>query len=80
MAEAATKVLSEARKLSARERVRVAEQLLASAEAEGYDDDSDAAIPAAWADEIQRRSRELRDGAVRGLSVDEARRLVVDRR
>ncbi len=69
------KVLSEALKLPARERVAIAEKLLESVEAEGHDDDEDA-VQAAWADEIQRRSRELRDGSVQGLSVEEARRIV----
>jgi putative addiction module component (TIGR02574 family) len=76
MAEAAMKILSEAMKLSVQERVRVAEKLLESADAEGYEEDSDAAIHAAWADEIQRRSRELQDGSVRGLSIEEARLIV----
>jgi putative addiction module component (TIGR02574 family) len=76
MAATSSKVLSEAMKLPADERVRVAEKLLESADAEGFEEDSDAAIQKAWADEIQRRSRELTDGSVRGLTVDEARRLV----
>jgi putative addiction module component (TIGR02574 family) len=70
-----SKVLDEALRLPARERVAIAEKLLESAEAEGYDDDEDE-IQAAWAEEIQRRSRELRDGTVKGLSVEEARRIV----
>ncbi len=72
----ATKVLNDAMKLPVQERVRVAEKLLESADAEGFEDDSDAAINAAWAEEVQRRSRELQDGSVRGLSIDEARRIV----
>jgi putative addiction module component (TIGR02574 family) len=76
MAEAAMKILSDAMKLSVQERVRVAEKLLESADAEGYEEDSEATIHAARADEIQRRSRELRDGSVRGLSVEEARSIV----
>lgn len=75
-AEAAMKILSAAMKLSVRERVRVAEKLLESADAEGYEEDSEAAIHAAWADEIRRRSQELRDGSVRGLSVEKARSTV----
>jgi len=70
------KVLSEALKLSVQERVRVAEKLLESADAEGYQDESEAAIHAAWADEIQQRSADLKDGSVRGLSIEEARRIV----
>ena len=76
MAAGATKVLNDAMKLPVEERVRVAEKLLESADAEGYEDESDAAINAAWAEEVQRRSRELQDGSVRGLSIDEARRIV----
>ena len=53
MATASTKVLSEALKLSVQERVRVAEKLLESADAEGYEDESEVAIHAAWADEIK---------------------------
>lgn len=76
MAEAAMKILSAAMKLSVQERVRVAEKLLESADAEGYEEDSEAAIHAAWADEILQRSRELQDGSVRGLNIEEARSIV----
>lgn len=76
MAAASTKVLSEAMKLPVQERVRVAEKLLESADAEGYEDESEATIHAAWAGEVQQRSRELKDGSVRGLSVEEARRVI----
>lgn len=76
MAEAAMKILSAAMKLSVQERVQVAEKLLESADVEGYEEDSEASIHAAWADEIHRRSRELQDGSVRGLSVEEARSIV----
>lgn len=63
-------------KLSVQERVRLAEKLLESADAEGYEDEAEAAINAAWAEEIVRRSRDLQDGSVRGLSVEEARHIV----
>ncbi|HEY6039448.1 MAG TPA: addiction module protein [Kofleriaceae bacterium] len=78
MATASNKVLDEALKLSSTERVRLAEKLLESVEAETSEDDveSDLVRNAAWADEIEKRSRELRDGSVRGLSVEEARRIV----
>ena len=56
--------------------MRVAEKLLESADAEGFDEQSDAAVQSAWADEVQQRSRELADGSVRGMTVDEARRVV----
>ena len=76
MATGSTKVLSEALKLSVQERVRVAEKLLQSVDAEGYEDESEEAIHAAWADEVQQRSGDLKDDSVRGLSVEEARRIV----
>ncbi len=60
---------------AARERVAMAEKLLQSVEAEGYHEEEDG-IQAAWAEEIQRRSRELRDATVKGLSVEEAHRIV----
>ena len=76
MATASTKVLSEALKLSVQERVRIAEKLLESADAEGDEDESEAAIHAAWADEVKQCSGDLKDGSVRGLSIEEARRIV----
>jgi putative addiction module component (TIGR02574 family) len=76
MATEAIRILSEALKLSVQERVRVAERLLASADAEGYENETEVAIHAAWADEIQKRSGDLKDGSVRGLSIEEARRIV----
>jgi len=76
MATASTKVLSEALKLSVQDRVRIAEKLLESADAEGYEDESEVVIHAAWADEIKQRSGDLKDGSVRGWSIEEARRIV----
>ncbi len=48
----------------------IAEKLSESVETEADD------IQGAWAEELQRRSRELRDGTVKELSVEEARRIV----
>ncbi len=76
MATASTKVLSEALKLSVQERVRIAEKLLESADAEGYEDANEVVIHTAWADEIKQRSGDFKDGSVRGLSIEEARRIV----
>lgn len=73
---ASTKVLDEAMKLPVRERVRMAEKLLESADAEGFDDE--AAVNAAWAAEVEQRSAELEDGSVRGLSAEEARRIFAE--
>ncbi|MFH0899664.1 MAG: addiction module protein [Pseudomonadota bacterium] len=81
-------VLSEALKLPARERMAIAEELFASIADEDSRDadnrrdeddreqDDDEEIQAAWAEEIERRSRELRDGTVKGLSAEEARRII----
>ena len=69
---ATAKVLAEALKLSVEDRVRIAEELLASA-----DDDDESADQARMAEILDRRSRELRDGSVRGLTVDEARRAML---
>ena len=69
------KVLLEALKLPVRERVAIAEKLLESVDEEG-DTAGDDELQAAWADEVSRRSHELRDGSVKGLSVEEARRIV----
>jgi putative addiction module component (TIGR02574 family) len=76
MAATSSKILSEAMKLPVQERVRVAEKLLESADAEGFEDESEATIQTAWAEELQKRSRELKDGSVRGLSAEEARLMI----
>lgn len=68
---ATAKVLAEALKLSVEDRVRIAEELLASA------DDEERADDGRLAEILDRRSRELRDGSVRGLTVDEARRAML---
>ena len=52
-------------KLDARDRARLAELLLASL------DGSDADVEAQWADEAERRLRELRSGVVAGIPADE---------
>jgi putative addiction module component (TIGR02574 family) len=54
----------------------IAERLFESVEAEADDVQDDDDIRAAWTEEIERRSRELRDGTVKGLSVEDARRIV----
>lgn len=69
------KVLDEALKLSPRERMAIAEKLLESVESDEEDEDLDE-VQTRWAEEIQRRSRELRNGTVRGLSIEEARQIV----
>jgi putative addiction module component (TIGR02574 family) len=68
-------VLTEALKLPVRERLAMAEKLLASVDAEGEGESEDA-IQAAWFEELKSRGADLREGSVKGLSVDEARRVV----
>jgi putative addiction module component (TIGR02574 family) len=60
MAASVKKLLQAARDLSEADRVRLAEQLLAS-----VDDGPPAEIAAAWTAEIERRARELDEGTVR---------------
>lgn len=74
---ASAKVLQEALRLPAAERIRLAEALLNSADADVGSADDDEAIQLAWADEVRRRSIELKDGSVRGLDPDQARRILV---
>lgn len=71
-----SKILDEALKLPAAERMVLAEKLWESVETEADGDQGDDEIQRAWAEEVQRRARELHDGTVKGLSVEEARRLV----
>ena len=61
MATAARQIESKAMKLSARERARLAERLIAS-----LDEEVDADAEAAWVREGERRLDELRSGKVKG--------------
>jgi putative addiction module component (TIGR02574 family) len=61
MASPARQIESKAMKLSARERARLAERLIAS-----LDDEVDADAEAAWIREGERRLDELRSGKVKG--------------
>lgn len=63
MASPARQVEAKALKLSARERARLAERLIAS-----LDDEVDSDAEAAWAREAERRLDELRTGKVKGRS------------
>ena len=63
MAGAARQVESEAMKLSARERARLAERLISS-----LDEEVDADAEAAWIREGERRLDELRSAKVKGRS------------
>lgn len=62
-----SKILDEAFKLRAVERVEIAERLFESVETEADDDQDEDEIQRAWTQELQRRPRELCDGTVKGL-------------
>ncbi|MEX2273146.1 MAG: addiction module protein [Vicinamibacterales bacterium] len=60
-------LLAETLRLSRRERARVAEELLSSLE------EPEEEVAAAWADELERRSRDIAEGRVQTVSWDVAR-------
>ena len=62
MAKVAENIIKAAVKLPKKDRVRAVEQLLSSLEPEKEQD-----VDAAWAAEIERRSKEIREGTVRLL-------------
>ena len=64
MSSHAERVRAEALQLPIHERARLAEQLIASL-------DEDSEIEAAWAEEIERRMQEVRDGNVQLLDADQ---------
>ena len=63
----ADELLAEALRLPRPERARVAEELLSSLE------ESDDEVAAAWAPELERRSREVTEGRVQTISWETAR-------
>jgi len=67
METAFEEVMSNAMKLSPRERVRLAQRLVAS-----LDEQSDAGVEPLWAAEAARRLEELRTGRVQGIASAEA--------
>jgi putative addiction module component (TIGR02574 family) len=71
----AAQLLAEALRLPENERGDVAAQLI-----ESLDPIADTDVEAAWAEEIQQRIAELKDGRVKPLSWDEARKLILDDR
>jgi putative addiction module component (TIGR02574 family) len=62
MAKLAENIIKAAVKLPQKDRLRVVEQLLNTLEPEAEQD-----VDAAWAAEIERRSREIKEGTVRLL-------------
>jgi putative addiction module component (TIGR02574 family) len=65
MTRAAKEIVNAAIKLPESERLQIVEELLASLEP-AVDEDVDAA----WAAEIERRSRDIKEGSVRAVSWD----------
>ena len=64
-------LLAEALRLSRRERARVAEELLSSLE------ESDEEVATAWAEELERRSRDVAEGRVQTTSWESVRTQIV---
>ena len=69
------KVLSEALALPSRERARLARDLLQS-----LDDTEDEGAIDAWGEELERRLDGLESGGVRGLSLEEVKKQMAERR
>jgi len=69
----ADRILHEAMQLGDGDRAAIASRLIDSLDVDADDD-----VVPAWADEIQRRLRELDDGSVTPLSWEEARRLICE--
>jgi putative addiction module component (TIGR02574 family) len=68
MTRAAKEIVNAAIKLPERERLQIVEELLASLEPAIEED-----VDAAWAVEIERRSRDVKEGKVRPVSWDEVK-------
>jgi len=62
MTRPAKEIVNAAIKLAERDRLRIVEELLASLEPDNDDD-----VDAAWAAEIEKRSREIKQGMVRPI-------------
>lgn len=70
MAHDIDRLVEEARRLPDDERIRLVEQILATLDAE-----TDSDLAEAWSEEIERRSREIEEVAVRGASWSEVKDL-----
>lgn len=66
-------LLAQILRLPRGDRARVADELLSSLE------EPDEAVAVAWANELERRSRELADGKVQAVPWEEARASIVKR-
>lgn len=72
MAPEAKKLLSEALQLSQGDRASLAASLIDSLDA-----DTDSGVEQAWADEVERRARDIDSGAAAPISWAEARRAIL---
>ena len=68
MTRTAKEILNAARQLPESERLEIVEELLASFEPTADDD-----VDAAWATEVERRSREIKEGKVRPAPWEEVK-------
>jgi len=68
MTRPAKEIVSAAIKLAESERLQIVEELLASLEPDTDDD-----VDAAWAAEVERRSREIKEGIVRPIPWEEVK-------
>ena len=68
MTQAAKRIVNAAIQLPESDRLQIVEELLASLEPA-----NDADVDAAWAVEVERRSREIKEGTVRPIPWDEVK-------
>ena len=68
MTRPAKEIVNAAIKLAESDRLQIVEELLASLEPETADD-----VDAAWAAEVERRSREIKEGIVRPIPWEEVK-------
>ena len=68
MTQPARKIINAAIKLAESDRLQIVEELLASIEPAAEKD-----VDAAWAGEVQRRSREIKQGTVRPIPWEEVK-------
>jgi putative addiction module component (TIGR02574 family) len=68
MTKPAKEILNAAIKLPEKERLQIVEELLAS-----LDPVADDAVDAAWVEEVEKRSREIKEGTVRPLPWEDVR-------
>jgi putative addiction module component (TIGR02574 family) len=68
MTRPAKEIISAAIKLTERDRLQIVEELLASLEPA-----ADEAVDAAWGAEVERRSREIKEGTVRPIPWEEVK-------